>query len=310
MKNFADNLLHAVKSKGNPCVIGLDPRLDQMPRFVWDGTSGTATEENIRLAIRHFHETIIEAVAPLVPAVKPQIAFHEQYGIGGLLAFRDTVEIAKNAGLLVITDAKRNDISSTAQAYASAFLGVTQLPRGQVRAFEVDCLTVSPYMGRDSLTPFIDVCREHGKGIFVLVKTSNPGSKDLQDQLIGKSGEPVYSVVARMVDELGATVVGDSGYSSVGAVVGATFPAEADALRKLMPRSIFLVPGYGAQGGTAADAMRCFNKDGLGAVINASRSVTFAFKTPDISRADYLALVQSKTREMIADLTAAARSPK
>ncbi len=305
MKNFADRLVAAIKQQGNALVAGLDPRVDQMPKFVWENAGGSS-EEQVRAAIRKFHELIIEAVAPLVPAVKPQIAFFEQHGIGGLLAFRDTIEMAKRHGLLVIVDAKRNDISSTGQAYANAFLGSTPEAGAQVRAFGADCLTVSPYLGRDSLVPFAETCAQNGTGIFVLVKTSNPGSGDFQNQILAETGEPLYAAVARMVDELAGTVMGESGYSSIGAVVGATYPQEAEKLRKLMPRSFFLVPGYGAQGGTAADAMRCFNPDGLGAVVNASRSLTYAFKSVDITAKEYAAQVAEKTRAAIADLGAAA----
>jgi orotidine-5'-phosphate decarboxylase len=307
MNNYADRLIEAIKAKGNSCVVGLDPRLEQMPRFVWEGSSGDSSDEAIRSAIRRFHKVVIEAVAPYVPAVKPQVAFYEQYGLGGMMAFRDTIDIAKRNGLIVVVDAKRNDISSTAQAYANAFLGCTRLPTGVMRAFDVDCITVSPFLGRDSLVPFVETCCEHGKGIFILVKTSNPGSVDLQDQQLLKTGERVYVMLAKLVDELASAAVGKSGYSSIGAVVGATFPEEADTLRKLMPRSFFLVPGYGAQGGTAGDAMHCFNPDKLGAVVNASRSVTYAFESTEISEIEYSQLVQSKTKAMIDDIAKAAR---
>jgi len=307
MSNFADRLIEAITAKGTSCIVGLDPRLDQMPRFAWDGLMQLACEEAVHGAIRRFHEVVIETIAPMVPAVKLQLAFYEQYGLAGMLAFRDTIEIAKRNGLLVIADAKRNDISSTAQAYANAFLGVTPSPVGPIRAFNADCITVSPFLGRDSLLPFVQTCQEHGNGLFVLVKTSNPGSVDLQDQLILKTQEPVYVSLAILVDELGSLALGKYGYSSIGAVVGATFPEEADALRKLMPRSFFLVPGYGAQGGTAANAARCFNPDGLGALISASRSATYAFAAPDISRRDFSALVQDKTRAMIDDVAKATR---
>lgn len=306
MENFADRLIAAVKSKGTSCVVGLDPRVDQMPRFVWEGLSHLSREEALRKVIGRFHETIIEAVAPWVPAVKPQSAFFEQYGLGGIQAFQDTIVAAKRNGLLVIVDAKRNDISSTAQAYANAYLGSTPTPGGLVRAFDVDCLTVSPFLGRDSLLPFVETCREHGKGVFVLVKTSNRGSTDFQDQLLAQTNERLYLKLANLVDELAALTVGKSGYSSIGAVVGATFPEEADVLRKRMPRSIFLVPGYGAQGGTAKDALHCFNSDGLGAVVSASRSVTYGFESPDISRSDFRSLVEARIKAMVSEIAAAA----
>src|ERR1035437_3453926 len=263
MNNYADRLINAIKQKGNPCIVGLDPRLDHMPDFVWEATQGGTDAERIRNAISRFHGVVLDAVADLVPAVKPQIAFYEQYGVGGLLGFIDTVEMARKQGLLIIVDAKRNDISSTAEAYANAFLGQAKLPSGLFTGFDVDCITVSPFLGMDSLLPFVEACRKYGKGVFILVKTSNPGSRDLQDVVSAATKEPIYVGLANMVTELCPKVMGQSGYSSIGAVVGATFPEEAKRLRALMPKSIFLVPGYGAQGGTAKDASYCFNSDGF-----------------------------------------------
>jgi orotidine-5'-phosphate decarboxylase len=306
---FADTLIEAIKRKGTPTVVGLDPRLDQMPPFVWKGTSGQSDAERIRAAISRFHGLILDIIAPSVPAVKPQIAFYEQYGIGGILGFADTLEMAKKRGLLVIVDAKRNDISSTAQAYANAFLGSAKLPWGNRSGFEADCITISPFLGRDSLAPFVQTCSEYGKGVFILVKTSNEGSRDLQDLYDRTTNSKIYVLLAKLVDELAASIIGESGYSSIGAVVGATFPDEARQLRSLMPRSIFLVPGYGAQGGTAKDASYCFNSDGLGAVVNASRSITYSFPE-NIDESGFVSVVQAQLAAMVRDLSSAVASPR
>jgi orotidine-5'-phosphate decarboxylase len=300
--NYADRLIRALKEKATPCIVGLDPRLDAMPNFVWQGTSARSDAERIRTAISRFHGIVLDHIQDLVPAVKPQIAFYEQYGIGGLLGFLDTLEMAKKRRLMVIVDAKRNDIASTAEAYANAFLGRTKVPWGTVTAWDVDCITISPFLGRDSLVPFIGACKEYGKGVFILVKTSNPGSADCQDLAAASNNRPIYELLARLVDELATEAVGREGYSSIGAVVGATFPQQARNLRRLMPRSFFLVPGYGAQGGTAEGAAACFNGDGCGAVVNASRSITYAFGAPGISEEDFGRRIAANTRAMIEDL--------
>ncbi len=292
MKPFGDRLVESIRAKGNPCVVGLDPRVGLMPEFV---KSDSAAD-----TITRFHELVLDAVAGLVPAVKPQLAFFEQYGLAGMEAFANTVRMAKQRGLLVIADGKRNDISSTAEAYATAFLADS--------VFDADALTVSPYLGADSLVPFVNACKQHGKGLFVLVKTSNPGSKDYQDQILQATGRPLYESIAATVDELGKDLVGASGHSSIGAVVGATFPEEGRRLRALMPRAYILVPGYGAQGGSAHDAAVCFNEDGLGAVVNSSRGITYAFGSADISRDAFLRSVRDNTLRMIEEINAAVKS--
>lgn len=305
MSNFADRVLSAIRDKGKPCVVGIDPRIDLMPDFATAGASTMDFRSGVRDAITAFCHAVLDAVGPLVPAVKPQIAFFEQYGIGGLEALYDTIRAAKDRGLLVIMDAKRNDISSTGMAYANAFLGRSKVFGVDHPVFDVDCITVSPFLGRDSLEPFVDTCLEYGKGIFVLVKTSNPGSRDVQDEIIGATNAPLYEKLARLVDEMGNAVGGSSGYSSIGAVVGATFPKEAERLRSLMPKAIVLVPGYGAQGETAQDAMPCFNEDGQGAVINASWSITCAFSDAESSREQFIQAVERNTVKMIEDVTGA-----
>lgn len=291
MASFADRLVQRVRSKDSRCIVGLDPRIDQMPTFVPSGTCAAITE---------FHELVIEAVADLVPAVKPQLAFFEQYGIAGMQAFENTVRAAKKCGLLVIADGKRNDISSTAEAYAHAYLSSD--------VFDCDALTVTPYLGRDSLEPFVKACQKHDKGLFVILKTSNPGSKDFEDQPLEATGQPLYEKIAGVLNELGDGLIGESGYSSIGAVIGATFPEEGRRLRALMPRALILVPGYGAQGGSAKAAAECFNEDGLGAIVNSSRGITYAFGDRRISRDTFVRSVRENTRRMIEDVNAAVKS--
>ena len=286
MASFADRLIAAVRAKDSRCVVGLDPRIHQMPAF--------AQSSDACAAISAFHEIVLDAVADLVPAVKPQLAFFEQYGVAGMRAFENTVRAAQQRGLLVIADGKRNDISSTAEAYANAYLS----PAG----FDCDALTVTPYMGRDSLMPFAQACKKHGKGLFVILKTSNPGSKDFEDQPLQSTGRPLYERIAETINELGADLVGESCYSSMGAVIGATFPEEGRRLRALMPKALILVPGYGAQGGSAKAAAECFNDDGLGAIVNSSRGLTYAFGDPTASREAFVKSVRDNTRRMIDDI--------
>jgi orotidine-5'-phosphate decarboxylase len=304
--SFADRLIEAIQAKDTPCVVGLDPRVETMPDFISRPVRDSADPNAIRGAICAFHEIVLDAVAPLVPAVKLQIAFYEQYGLAGLQAFAETIAMAQQAGLIVIVDAKRNDIGSTAEAYANAFLGGSEALGHRVRGFDVDCITVSPFLGRDSLEPFVRHCADHGRGIFVLVKTSNPGSIDVQGQ--AADGETVSDRLARMVDELGADLVGRCGYSSIGAVVGATFPKEATRLRGAMPRAIVLVPGYGAQGGTAEDALANFNPDGLGAVINASRSITYDGSSFNLNEEELSERLRGNPQTMIDDVAQALRA--
>ena len=286
MALFADRLIEKIHSKDSRCVVGLDPRIDQMPAFV--------RESGACQAITEFHELVLDAVADLVPAVKPQLAFFEQYGVAGMQAFENTVRAAKKRGLLVIADGKRNDISSTAEAYANAYLGRD--------VFDCDALTVTPYMGRDSLEPFVEACKKHGKGLFVILKTSNPGSKDFEDQPLQATGRPLYEKIAGVLNELGDGLTGQSGYSSMGAVIGATFPDEGRRLRALMPKALILVPGYGAQGGSAKAAAECFHEDGLGAIVNSSRGITYAFGDRNISREAFVRSVRENTSRMIADI--------
>jgi orotidine-5'-phosphate decarboxylase len=307
VSQFADRLVAAIKEKGNPCVVGLDPRVEQMPEFATARLRQSRDSDLIAPTITAFHELVLSAVADLVPTVKLQCAFFEQYGLPGMRALAETIRLAKSAGLIVIVDAKRNDIGSTAEAYANAFLGPRNAFEIPVPNWDVDCITVSPLLGRDSLEPFVAACRQHDRGIFVLVKTSNPGSLDFQDRLTD-AGPPISNELARLVDEIGSGLVGESGFSAVGAVVGATFPDHAADLRRLMPKAFILVPGYGEQGGTAEAAAVSLNRDGLGALVSASRSITYASRDGRIAAKDFENLVRENTARMVEDVTQTIRT--
>lgn len=279
MLNFADRLNKLIKDKGSAICVGLDPRMDQIPEHI---TEAAAKEHNdpfvaAAAAIIEFNKGIIDAVADLVPVVKPQVAFYEVFGAPGMQAYKETIDYAQSKDLIVIADCKRNDIGSTAKAYADAYLGMTDVYGESRAAFDADAITVTPYLGYDGIKPFIENCKEFGKGIFILVKTSNPSSGDLQDLEL-KEGGSIYEVMGNLVDSWGADDIGESDYNFVGAVVGATYPRQATALRKIMPNTIFLVPGYGAQGGGAEDVKPCFNEDGTGAIVNSSRGITYAYE--------------------------------
>lgn len=297
MQTFPDRLVEAIQKMGNPCAVGLDPRIELMPGFVKSGRA--ATRDTARSIIADFHELVLDTVGGLVPVVKPQLAFFEQYGIPGMEAFEDTLRMAKKRGLLVIADAKRNDVSSTAEAYARAFLS------GQ--GFDADAMTVTPYLGRDSLLPYVKESATHGKGLFIVLKTSNPGSRDFQDQTLQSTGRPLYETIAAMIDELGSGLIGESSYSSIGAVVGATFPGDAKRLRALMPRAFLLATGYGAQGASIEGTSACFNSDGLGAIVPSSRAITYAHHDENISRQDFVQLVRDNTLRMIDEITKGVR---
>ena len=307
--NFADRLIEAILAKGTPCVVGLDPRVDLFPTFITDPFTRSDPETAIYGSIAAYHRFVIDLVAARVPAVKLQIAFYEQYGVAGLTAFAETVRIARAAGLVVIVDAKRGDIGPTDEAYARAFLGRSEVFGTQMPIFDVDCITVAPYLGRDSLEPFVRACKDWGKGIFVLVRTSNPSAGDFQD-LITASGRPVYEEVGVLVEEIGRDLIGRHGYSSIGAVVGAPYPHEAHRLRLRMPHTPFLVPGYGAQGASADDATAAFDANGLGAIINASRSITYAHETRDTSSEDLSDIITSRLETMVNSVTRAIRAQR
>ncbi len=273
-----DKLVKKITETKAPIVVGLDPMLSYVPEHIKKAAFNEYGEtlEGAAEAIWQYNKGIVDAVADLIPAVKPQIAMYEQFGIEGLKVFQKTVAYCKEKDLVVIGDVKRGDIGSTSAAYAVAHLGKTAVGSKTYAAFDEDFATVNPYLGTDGIQPFVDICKEEKKGIFVLVKTSNPSSGEFQDRLI--DGKPLYELVGEKVDEWGKSLIGESGYSSVGAVVGATYPEMGKVLRKIMPKSFILVPGYGAQGGKAADLVHYFNEDGLGAIVNSSRGIIAAYK--------------------------------
>ena len=273
MTAFADRLAAAVREKDSCLVVGLDPFLDKLPREILDGAGETDDPRaNAATAIERFNAEVIEAVAPFAAAVKPQIAFYEMFGPAGIAAYERTIGLAQEAGLLVIGDIKRGDIGSTASAYARAHLDpVPGVPAA-------DAVTLNPYLGRDSVAPFLDAAARRDAGMFMLVRTSNPSAVELQE--LDGGGRPLYEGVAALVDAWGSELIGESGYSSVGAVVGATAPAALARLRELMPRTWFLVPGVGAQGGAARDVAPAFARDGLGALVNSSRGILYAYGDP------------------------------
>lgn len=272
-----NQLVKKIEDLKAPIVVGLDPMLNYVPEHIQKAAFAEYGEtlKGAGEAIWQYNKGIIDAVYDLIPAVKPQIAMYEQFGIEGLMAFHKTCEYAKEKGLVIIGDIKRGDIGSTSTAYAVGHVGQVQVGSSKFRGFDEDFVTVNPYLGTDGVKPFIDVCKEENKGIFVLVKTSNPSSGEFQDQLIG--GKPLYELVAEKVAQWGEEHMGDS-YSYVGAVVGATYPEMGAALRKVMPKNYILVPGYGAQGGKGSDLAPFFNKDGLGAIVNSSRGIIAAYK--------------------------------
>jgi orotidine-5'-phosphate decarboxylase len=281
--NFADRVCEAARQKRSHVVVGLDPVLSRLPGYIRKEAAGRygQTAKGAATAFFSFNQLVIDSVADLVPLVKPQMAFYEAYGYHGVEAFWETVRYARARGLQVIADAKRGDIGSTAEAYAAAFFGhANPLESWEDPDLWVDSLTINPYLGSDGLVPFVTRCKARGTGLFILVKTSNPSSGELQDQELF-SGESVAQQVSKLVHYLGGPLVGEAGYSSVGAVVGATYPEDLARFRQEMPQAIILVPGYGAQGGTGADVVHAFNPDGLGAVVNASRSVIFAYEKSD-----------------------------
>ena len=272
-----NQLVSKIQKTGAPIVVGLDPMMKFVPEHIQKKAFEEYGEtlEGAAEAIWQYNKGIVDAVYDLIPAVKPQIAMYEQFGIPGLQAFKKTVDYCKEKGLVVIGDIKRGDIGSTSTAYAVGHLGKVQVGSKSYAGFDEDFVTVNPYLGSDGVKPFIDVCREVKKGIFVLVKTSNPSSGEFQDRLI--DGKPLYELVGSMVDTWGSELMGDS-YSYVGAVVGATYPEMGKVLRDIMPKAYILVPGYGAQGGKGKDLVHFFNKDGLGAIVNSSRGIIAAYQ--------------------------------
>ena len=272
-------LIDAIRKKEAPIAVGLDPMLSYVPEKITKKAVSEHGEtfEAAAAAILEYNKAIVDSVCDLVPAVKPQIAMYEQFGIPGLKAFTETVSYCREKGLIVIGDVKRGDIGSTSEAYARAHIGKVKIGNSSLPAFDEDFCTVNPYLGSDGIKPFIDACNENDRGIFVLVKTSNPSSGEFQDRVLHDEDSTLYESVGFKVSEWASQSM-DGSYSNVGAVVGATYPKMGEILRRIMPKSYILVPGYGAQGGTGADLVPFFNKDGLGAIVNSSRGIIAAYR--------------------------------
>lgn len=278
-----DKLIEKIKQTQAPIVVGLDPQLQYIPASVQAAAfrEHGETLAGAGAAVLAFNKEIVDHIADLVPAVKPQIAMYEQFGLPGLQAFKETVDYCRQKGLIVIGDVKRGDIGSTSAAYAAGHIGRVQVGSQTYEPFGEDFITVNPYLGSDGIRPFIEVCRATDRGLFILVKTSNPSSGEFQDQPV--AGRPLYELVGEKVAAWGTECMG-SHYSNIGAVVGATYPAMGRALRALMPRTYILVPGYGAQGGRGADLACFFNEDGLGAIVNSSRGIIAAYQQEAYAR--------------------------
>ena len=274
-----NRLISKIRQTNAPIVVGLDPMMKFVPEYIKKNAfkEHGETLEGAAEAIWQYNKGIVDAIYDLVPAVKPQVAMYEQFGIPGMIAFKKTVDYCKEKGLVVIGDIKRGDIGSTSEAYAVGHLGKVQVGSNSFAGFDEDFVTVNPYLGSDGVKPFTKICAEEKKGIFVLVKTSNPSSGEFQDRLV--DGKPLYELVGEQVAAWGAECMPDEGDDSyVGAVVGATYPEQGRLLRKVMPKTFILVPGYGAQGGKGADLVHFFNEDGLGAIINSSRGIIAAYQ--------------------------------
>lgn len=278
-----DRLIEKIEKTHAPIVVGLDPMMDYIPAHIQRKAFAEYAEtlEGAAEAIWQFNKEIVDSTFDLIPAVKPQIAMYEQFGIPGLQAYKKTVDYCHEKGLVVIGDIKRGDIGSTSAAYAAGHIGTVKVGNKVYTPIGEDFVTVNPYLGTDGVKPFVDVCKEQKKGLFILVKTSNPSSGEFQDQLI--DGRPLYELVGEKVAEWGADCMGKH-YSYVGAVVGATYPEMGKVLRKIMPKSFILVPGYGAQGGKGADLAHFFNEDGLGAIVNSSRGIIAAYKQEEYAK--------------------------
>lgn len=302
-----NELISNIRKTNAPIVVGLDPMLNYIPEHIQKKAFAEFGEtlEGAAEAIWQYNKGIVDATYDLIPAVKPQIAMYEQFGIPGLIAYKKTVDYCKSKDLVVIGDIKRGDIGSTSAAYAVGHLGQVQVGSKKYAGFDEDFATVNPYLGSDGVKPFMDICKEEKKGIFVLVKTSNPSSGEFQDRVI--DGRPLYELVGEKVAQWGDELMGDE-YSYVGAVVGATYPEMGKVLRKIMPKTFILVPGYGAQGGKGADLVHFFNEDGLGAIVNSSRGIIAAYKQEkykEFGAENYADASRAAVKDMIADISGA-----
>ncbi len=303
-----DKLIAKIQKTGAPIVVGLDPMLNYIPEHIQKKAFAEYGEtlEGAAEAIWQFNKEIVDKTYDLIPAVKPQIAMYEQFGIEGLKAYKKTIDYCKSKDLVVIGDIKRGDIGSTSAAYAVGHLGKVQVGSKCYVPFDEDFATVNPYLGSDGVKPFIEVCKEENKGLFILVKTSNPSSGEFQDQLV--NGRPLYELVGEKVAQWGEEHVGQSGYSYIGAVVGATYPEMGATLRKIMPKTFILVPGYGAQGGKGKDLVNFFNEDGLGAIVNSSRGIIAAYKQEKYAKfgaENFGDASRAAVEDMVADISGA-----
>ena len=298
-----DRLIEKIIEMKNPTVVGLDPRLEYVPEFIQkrylddDGWSLKAASR----AIFAFNKAIIDEICDVVPAIKPQAAYYEMYGHHGVKTLERTIRYAKLKGMFVITDGKRNDIGATMEAYAAAHLGSVMIGDNEIEPFGADALTVNGYLGTDGIDPLLNICKQRDKGIYVLVKTSNKSSGELQDQLMGDT--PLYAVMGDMCEKWGADTIGKYGYSAVGAVVGATYPEQLTELRKRLPHTMFLVPGYGAQGGGAEGLKGGFDENGLGAIVNSSRAVMCAYKKEGCDEREFARAARREVIRMRDDIT-------
>ena len=302
-----NKLISNIRKTNAPIVVGLDPMLNYIPEHIQKKAFAEFGEtlEGAAEAIWQYNKGIVDATYDLIPAVKPQIAMYEQFGIPGLIAYKKTVDYCKSKDLVVIGDIKRGDIGSTSAAYAVGHLGQVQVGSRKYAGYDEDFATVNPYLGSDGVKPIMDICKEEKKGIFVLVKTSNPSSGEFQDRVI--DGRPLYELVGEKVAQWGDELMGDE-YSYVGAVVGATYPEMGKVLRKIMPKTFILVPGYGAQGGKGADLVHFFNEDGLGAIVNSSRGIIAAYKQEkykEFGAENYADASRAAVKDMIADISGA-----
>ncbi|MEE1218433.1 MAG: orotidine-5'-phosphate decarboxylase [Ruminococcus sp.] len=299
-----DRLIENIVKMQNPTVAGLDPKLEYIPASIKEKCFEKYGKnlDGAAAALFEFNKALIDVLYDIVPAVKPQAAYYEMYGWQGVKALCDTIAYAKSKGMFVITDGKRNDIGTTMEAYATAHLGTTDVAGESIDAFGADSLTVNGYLGTDGIKPLAKVCDEQDKGIFVLVKTSNPSSGELQDMKLLDTNETVYDQMGKMCESWGEELMGKYGYSAVGAVVGATYPEQLKEMREKLPHTFFLVPGYGAQGGGAEDAKNAFDANGLGAIINSSRGIMCAWKSQGLTEEDFAVAARNEAIRMKEDI--------
>lgn len=298
-----DRLIVSIKEKQNPTVLGLDPQLKFIPEFIQKEAFDRygANPEGVAQAFLTFNKGLVDALCDIIPAVKPQAAFYEAWGWQGVKVLQETIAYAREKGMYVITDAKRGDIGTTMAAYADAHLGVSRIGQQEFATFNGDALTVNGYLGSDGIKPAVELCKKYDKGIFVLVKTSNPSSGELQDKLL--DGKEVFRTMAAMCESWGEGTIGQQGYSAVGAVVGATYPQQLKELRQEMPHTFFLVPGYGAQGGGGADVAGAFDASGAGAIVNSSRGLIAAWQKEGCAAEDFAGAARREALRMKEDIT-------